>query len=155
MDFVREIYNLSSTWHDDKRTKAEVKKLKASVDNVANKLSAFTAGSKRRATDTGGDPSSRMSKSTRTNDDGSTAGGATPDPTGGTSRTRGTPRGTSRTRGPSRGTTRIPTRIPTRGAAGRATGDAAGRLEESGYELVPEFPESDPGTWGSIDKVQH
>jgi hypothetical protein len=101
MRFALELYNLSSTWHDDEDTKAQVDKLQLAVEKNSRNLPTFTSVSKLSATDTGGDQ--HRTKSHR---------------------------------------------------IGNAGGSAA-RLEDSGYEVVPDVLRMDGGTRELIDKVQH
>jgi serine/threonine protein kinase len=103
MRFALELYNFSSTWHDDEHTRQQVDRLRAVVDNVSANLHPF-----------------HPSRSER----------STTDTTGGDDR-------------------------PSTGSKTGDTGDAAGQLEDSGYEVVPDVLGTDGGTWELIDKVQH
>jgi serine/threonine protein kinase len=68
MYLALELYNLSSTWHDDKDTKLQVNKLNLAVENikVSHQLQGFSNRSKRPSTDTGGDD--RPSNKSKTSD---------------------------------------------------------------------------------------
>ena len=94
-----ELYNFSSTWHDDEHRKEQVDKLKDAVEEASKYLPVFTNGSKHPVTDTGETTSTKRHQS------------------------------------------------------GNAS-SAAGRLEDSGYEVVPDISKTDGDTWVLIKKVQ-
>jgi hypothetical protein len=74
MRFALELYNFSSTWHDDEHTREQVDRLRAVVDNVSANLDPFhPSRSKRSATDTTG-VDDRPSTKSNTGDTGDTAG---------------------------------------------------------------------------------
>ncbi|KAN0138744.1 Protein kinase-like domain containing protein [Lactarius tabidus] len=72
--FALELYNFSSTWHDDEDTRKQVDKLRAVVDNISANLNHFTTSrSKRSATDTTGGDGRPKTKS-ETGDTGDAVG---------------------------------------------------------------------------------
>jgi serine/threonine protein kinase len=74
MRFALELYNFSSTWHDDEHTRQQVDRLRAVVDNVSAYLDPFhPSRSKRSTTDTTGGDDQPSTKS-KTGDTGDAAG---------------------------------------------------------------------------------
>jgi serine/threonine protein kinase len=72
MRFALELYNFSSTWHDDEDTRKQVDKLRAVVDNISANLNPFNSRSKRSTTDTTGGDDRPKTKS-KTGDTGDAA----------------------------------------------------------------------------------
>ena len=54
MRLALELYNVSSTWHDDEHTTDQVDQLKRAVNEASKKLSAYTGGRFKRLADTDG-----------------------------------------------------------------------------------------------------
>ena len=57
MAFALELYNLSSTWHDNERTAAQVDKLRRAVVEASKELPAYTGARFTRLADSDGDDS--------------------------------------------------------------------------------------------------
>ena len=119
MRFTLELYNLSSTWHDDGRTAYQIDEFKRAVTDASRELTSFTAskrGLDNPETDAAGGGAASGA-------DGGAADGSD-----------GTADSADR-------------------AADKAARSATGRLEDSGYEVVPDVFEVNGDVWDLIDKV--
>ena len=129
MAFALELYNLSSTWHDSERTAAQVDKLRRAVDE---ELPEYTGARFTHLADTHGDDSDAGGNDSDTGGDDSDTDGDDSD----TSDTSEDQRQPKKPRTDAFGS-------PAGVGAGRG---AAGRFEDSGYEVVRD-------AWRPINKV--
>ena len=75
MAFALELYNLSSTWHDNERTAAQVDKLRRAVVEALKELPAYTGARFTRLADSDGDDSDTGEDDSDTGGDDSDTGG--------------------------------------------------------------------------------
>ena len=123
MAFALELYNLSSTWHDNERTAAQVDKLRRAVVEASKELPAYTGARFTRLADSDGDDSDTGEDDSDTGGDNSDTGGDDSDPGGDDSDTSDTSEDQRQPKKPRTDAFGSPAGV----GAGRA---AAGRFED-------------------------
>ena len=144
MAFALELYNLSSTWHDDRHTAGQVSEFMAAVIEASKNMTAYT-GSKHDLDNL----KTGKSKKRKTNATGGTGGGAGGGADGGAAGADGGAAGG----GAAGGGAADEADDGADSAADKAARSAAGQLEHSGYEVVPDVFEVNGDVWDLIDKV--